>query len=93
MSVTPVSYKPALIVGALVGGLIVLFGLSMVLREDPHKPQTDRTKGLAITLGVGVFMAIVAGGITYNLMFSVANPALAATNYAIAQTRNSLFGR
>ena len=92
MSVVPVSYKPALIIGSL-GGLIVFLGLSMVLREDPHNPQTNRTKGLAITLGLSVFMAIVAGGITYNVMFSMANPALAATNFAIAQTRNSIFGR
>lgn len=86
-----VSLKPALIVGIVV--FIVFVSLGLYLSLTPDLKAREKVKRAVITIGIGAIFALIVGGGVHSLMFDLANPELAATNFAISQTVGAVLGR
>ena len=94
MSIKPVSLKPALIVGTGVAVVAMSLGIYFIRQQKtPDQDSATSLKKILIVLAVAAALGLVAGGLLHNVLFSFANPEIAAANYAISSTRQALFGR
>jgi hypothetical protein len=94
--VNAVSIKMPLILGTCVAVIAASLGLYLALSRSEDDPALDtKTKVTrsAIAVGVGAVIGLIAGSMVHSLMFSIANPGIAATNYALGQTRSAIFGQ
>ena len=94
--VNPVNMKTPLVVGVAITIALFVLGLYLALSRSPGDPPlTTRSKviGTLIALVVAGVIGLIAGSMTQTLLFDLANPEIAAANFAIGQTRNAIFGK
>lgn len=95
MSINPVSLKPALIAGGCTFAVGVLASSYVALSHEPGQPAlplTNVIKRIGIILFVWTVISVVIGSVLHSIMFNMANPKIAAADFAISQTRNAIFG-
>ena len=93
--VNPVDIRTSLIVGTVVAVVLFIIGLYLALSRAPGDPQlTLRSKVIRILIALGVsgVAGLIVGSMTQTVLFDIANPEIAAANFAIGQTRSAIFG-
>lgn len=94
--VNTVSIKVPIVVGVCIALISIALGLFLVFSRSPGEPPTDAksaVKGSILSIAIGSILGLVSGSIIHTLMFDIANPEIAATNFALEETRRALFGR
>lgn len=93
--VNAISMKPSIIAGVTVATVLFILSMYLALSRAPGDPVlTTRSKVIRslIALGASSVAGLIVGSMTQTLLFDLANPEIAAANFAIGQTRNAIFG-
>jgi hypothetical protein len=93
--VNPVNMMTPLFVGLAIASVIAVVGLYIALSRSPGDPPlSTRSKAIRslIALGVASVAGLIIGSMTQTVLFDIANPEIAAVNFALGQTRGAIFG-